>query len=211
MLSEQRMTRETRNWKWPNKWRHYYLRTCALRQGHTERYNDFFDLTLLHLLSDMIFHGPLARCAKLPVVHAPGMAGTFSPPLWVSDPDMHHGTCVAHVPPYMPGSLPSGFLWSPWWGKRSWHSRCMRKPQFSVSGKRPMEVLYHVIPRSDPVIGNYYNITIRWDRLLHERFQDKKFDFKPWNQAARLYIVGDIFEPRTNILTPGNGSLACCE
>ena len=116
MLSEQRMTRETRNWKWPNKWRHYYLRTCALRQGHTERYNDFFDLTLLHLLSDMIFHGPLARCVKLPVVHAPGMADTFSPPLWVSDPDMRHGTCVAHVPPYMPGSLPSGFLWSPWWG-----------------------------------------------------------------------------------------------
>ena len=35
-------------------------------------------------------HGPLTRYAKLWVVHAPG---TFFPPPWVSDPDMHHGTC----------------------------------------------------------------------------------------------------------------------
>ena len=50
------------------------------------------------------------------------LAGTFSPPPRVSDLDMHHG----------------GFLWSRWRGKRSWHSRCMRNPQFCVSGKRPM-------------------------------------------------------------------------
>ena len=30
----------------------------------------------------------------------------------VSDPDMHHGTCVMHVPWCMPRSLTSGFLWS---------------------------------------------------------------------------------------------------
>ena len=30
--------------------------------------------------------------------HAPGMPGTFSPPPQVRDPDMHHGTCVTHVP-----------------------------------------------------------------------------------------------------------------
>ena len=29
----------------------------------------------------------------------------------VSDPNMHHGTCVTHVPWFMPGSLTSGFLW----------------------------------------------------------------------------------------------------
>ena len=49
--------------------------------------------------------------------HAPGMPGTFSPPPRVSDPDMHHGTCVTHVPWCMPGSLTSSFLWSRWRGK----------------------------------------------------------------------------------------------
>ena len=91
----------------------------------------------LHLLLSMD-HGPLARCVKLRVAHAPGMPGTFSPTPRVSDPDMHHGTCVTHVPWCMPGSLTSGFLWSRWRGKRSRHSRRMRNPQFCISGKRPM-------------------------------------------------------------------------
>ena len=47
--------------------------------------------------------GPPDRCAKLSVVHAPGMPGTFSPLQRVSDPDMHHETCVTHVPWCMPG------------------------------------------------------------------------------------------------------------
>ena len=55
-----------------------------------------------------------------------------------SDPDMHHGTCVTHVPWCMPGSLTSNFLWGQWRGKHSRHSRRMRKPQFYVSDKRPM-------------------------------------------------------------------------
>ena len=82
--------------------------------------------------------GPLARYVILRVAHAPGMPGTFSSPPWVSDPDMHHGTCVTHVPWCMPRLLTSGFLWSRWWGKRSRHSRCMRNPQFYLSGKRPI-------------------------------------------------------------------------
>ena len=40
-----------------------------------------------------------------------GMPGTFSPSPQVSDLDMHHGTCVTHVPWCMPGSLTIGFLW----------------------------------------------------------------------------------------------------
>ena len=60
------------------------------------------------------------------------MPGTFSPPSRVSDPDMHHGTCVTHVPWCMPGSLISGFLWSRWRWKRS---RRMHNAQFYVSGK----------------------------------------------------------------------------
>ena len=54
---------------------------------------------------------------KIAGAHAPGMPGTFSQPPRVSDPDMHHGTCVTHVPWCMPGSLTSGFPWSRWRGK----------------------------------------------------------------------------------------------
>ena len=84
------------------------------------------------------FHGPLTRYVKLQVAHAPGMPGTFPRTSRVSDPDMHHCTCVMHVPCCMPGSLTSGVLWSRCRGKRSRHSRRMRNPQFYVSGKRPM-------------------------------------------------------------------------
>ena len=56
-------------------------------------------------------HGPLTRYVTLRVAHAPGMPGTFSltadskgKPL-VSDPGMHHGTCVTHVPWCMSVSL----------------------------------------------------------------------------------------------------------
>ena len=82
-------------------------------------------------------HGPLTRYVKLRVAHALGMPGTFSPPPRVSDPDMHHGTCVTHVPWCLLGSLTSGFLCSQR-GKRFRHSRRMRNPQLYVSGKRPI-------------------------------------------------------------------------
>ena len=81
-------------------------------------------------------HGPLTRYVNFPVAHAPGMAGTSYPPLRISDPDMHHGTCVTYVPWCLPGSLTSGFLWSWWRGKRSRHSRHMHNPQFYVSDNR---------------------------------------------------------------------------
>ena len=88
-----------------------------------------------------LFHWPLTRYVKLRVVDALWMPGTFSPPPLVSDPDMHHGTCVTHVPWCMPGLLTSGFLWSRWRGKHSPHSRRMRNPQLCVSGKRPMDTV----------------------------------------------------------------------
>ena len=87
-------------------------------------------------------HGPLTRYAKLQVAHVPGMRGTFSPPPQFGDADMHHGTCVTHVPW---GSLTSVFLRSRWRGKCSWHSRSMHNPQFYISGKRP--ILEHAIKR----------------------------------------------------------------
>ena len=49
-----------------------------------------------------LHYGPLARYVKLWVAHAPGMPGTFSPTPRVSNPDTHHGTCVTHVPWFMP-------------------------------------------------------------------------------------------------------------
>ena len=87
-------------------------------------------------------HGPLARYVKLRVAHAPGMPGAFSPPPRVSDPDMHHGTCVTHVPWCMPGSLTSGFLWIRRRGKRSKRSRHMCNPLVCVSGKRPIPATF---------------------------------------------------------------------
>ena len=84
-------------------------------------------------------HGPFARYVKLRVAHVLGMPVTLSPPLRVSDPSIHHGTCVTHVPWCMSGSLTSGSHWSRWWRKRSRHFRRMRNPQFYVPGKRSMK------------------------------------------------------------------------
>ena len=89
--------------------------------------------------------GALSKYAKLRVAHAPGMPGTFSLTPWVSDPDMHHGTCVAHVPWCMSGSLTNGFLWNRWREKRSQHSWRMRNPQFCVSGKRSMTTRIQIV------------------------------------------------------------------
>ena len=100
-------------------------------------------------------HVPLARYVQLLVSHAPGMPGTFSPPLRVSDPDMHHGMSVTHVPCFMPGSLTSGFLWSRRRGKRSRHSRCMRNPQFYVSGRGPWQWIYRIHESLSPRNKDY--------------------------------------------------------
>ena len=51
----------------------------------------------------------------------------------VSNPRMHYGACVTHVPWCMSGSLTRDGR-----KKRSRHSRCMHNPPFFVSGKRPM-------------------------------------------------------------------------
>ena len=93
------------------------------------------------------YHRPLTTYAKLRVTHTPGMPGTFSSPPRVSDPDMHHCTCVAHVPWYMPESLTSGFLWS------RCHSRRMRNPQFCASGKRPISNDDKAIRQALPVLA----------------------------------------------------------
>ena len=131
-------------------------------------------------ISHGICHWPLTRYAKLWVAHAPGMPGTFSPPSLVIDPDMHHGTCLTHVPWCMSGSLTCGFLWNRWRGKRSRHSRRMRNPKFCVSGKRPigmrisMALLYCCLMHKDMI----YQINICMVFMFQLQF---------WAHFARLY------------------------
>ena len=61
----------------------------------------------------LLSHWPFTRYVKLRAVHASGMPGTFPrgrlqrKPL-VSNPDMHHDTCVTHVPWCMSGSISRG-------------------------------------------------------------------------------------------------------
>ena len=90
----------------------------------------------IHQYITMTFMG-LLQIRKIADCACAGNAGNVFPPQRVSNADMHHGTCVTHVPWCMPGLLASGFFWSPWRGKRSRHS--WRNPQFYVSGKRPIE------------------------------------------------------------------------
>ena len=80
--------------------------------GHTFRTMDLLYI-IFTTLRRLYSSGSWASCqiSKIAGAHAPGMPGTFPPPPQVSDSDMHHGTCVTHVPWCMPGSLTRGFLW----------------------------------------------------------------------------------------------------
>ena len=71
------------------------------------------------------------RYVKLRIVHAPACRERFPCHRRLVIP-----TCITARALSMPGSLTSGFFWSRWRGKRSWHSRRMRNPQFYVAGKR---------------------------------------------------------------------------
>ena len=129
--------------------KHGFLLFCLFRLFHQllwNLYNTFANI-LQYFFKQWCenmwyYYRPLTRYVKLRVGHAPGILGTFSrhwrqrPPL-VIDPRMHHGSCVMQMPPWMHVGI--GNLW--WRGKRSWHSRPMRNPQFYVSGKRPIDSL----------------------------------------------------------------------
>ena len=90
-------------------------------------------------------NGPITRYVKLRVVHAPGMPGSFSPPPTskkaANKRSRHtsrhvcHARTVVHVAIAKPQ----------WRGKRSPHSRPMRKYKFYVSGKRPLERRNHEV------------------------------------------------------------------
>ena len=75
---------------------------CEITSQRNQRMKSVF--SAFPLLDNWLAYEPLARYIKLRVAHAPGMSGTFSPPQGVSDPDVHPGTRVTHVPWCMPGS-----------------------------------------------------------------------------------------------------------
>ena len=121
-----------RNQFWPKyqpygvirpQWTLLFLTACLTYRLHSNRESSHYTVPLLGATIGLStqrgdscwksFHViTWASCQirKIAGAHAPGMPGTFSPSPQVSDPDMHHGTCVTHVPWCMPGSLTSGFL-----------------------------------------------------------------------------------------------------
>ena len=133
-------------WISPTKDQQYiYMEFCysfcySFQQAQVDlRRHNSHVTSLWWFLWQMIWrHGPLTRYIKLRVVHAPGMPGKFFPrgrlqrkPL-VSDPGMHNGTCVTHVP---------------WCMSRSFTRNCDKTfpaflahahPHLYVSGKRPI-------------------------------------------------------------------------
>ena len=73
---------------------------------------------VLHMRQECREHFPRHRLQRKPLV---------------SNPGMHHGTCVTHMPWCMLGSLPRGG------GKKgSRHTWHIRNPQFYVLGMKPM-------------------------------------------------------------------------
>ena len=69
-------------------------------------------IKIIELYTSLFVSWASCQIREIAGAHAPGMPGMFSPSPQVSDPDMHHGTYVTHVPWCMPGSLTSGFLWN---------------------------------------------------------------------------------------------------
>ena len=100
------------------------------------------------------WHLPQERITKWASCQIPKNSGcacagntrTFPQPPRFSDPDMHHCTCLKHVPWCMSGSLTSDFLWRRWWWKRSRYSRWMRNPNIDVSGKKAMQWCFVAAP-----------------------------------------------------------------
>ena len=148
---------------------------------------------------------PWASCQirKIAGCACAGNAGKVSPPQRVSDPELHHSTCVVHVPWCMSGSLTSGFLWSQWRGKLSRHSRRMRNLQFCVSGDRPM----------DPLITNHIardDADRNIESTVHEELIDVQkcnYVIERWNSfKGRKWFDANLFF----IVTTCTFLISCC-
>ena len=126
-----------------------------------------------------------------------GNAGNVFPPQLVRDPDMHHGTCVTHVPWCLTGSLTSGFLWSRWREKRSRHSRRMRNPQFRLSGKRPIDRPVKTVIGGDAMSYNQYTFALfrlsTWFLCNYESMDEHMFQMQLQKiLCVSVYILGQL-------------------
>ena len=155
------------------------------------------------------YHGPLDIYVKLWVAHAPGMPGTFSPLLRVSNPDMHHGTCVTHVPWCMSGSLTCGFLWSRWRGKLSRHSRRMRNPQFCVSGKRTITRTKYDQDLGRLIPSLCQNQFTYWFLVTHSVYSKTNVPRDLIGHGAHVTIMWPIQQPYRNVKHQCSASMLC--
>ena len=114
---------------------------------------------------NLVGHGLLVRYVKLRVAHAPGMPGTISPQPRVSDPDMHQGTCVMHVPWYMSGSLTSLLLRSRWRENVPGISGACAIHNFTYLVRGPW-VNYTILESNVPHIKGRHNILPYWGPVL---------------------------------------------
>ena len=107
---------------WINHWANYTVE--SIMESH-----DWPLLITRHLWTHIflieLFRGSLARYVKLRVAHAPGMPGTLAATDFKGNRYLAIPACITARASHA------------WRGKRSRHSRCMRKPQFSVSSKGP--------------------------------------------------------------------------
>ena len=90
------------------------------------------------------------------------MLRTFFPPR-VSDPDMHHGTCVTHVP------LTGCFLWRRWLGKRDTGIRgAYASHNFTYLARGPC------VKNEKPAAPVYLFLAGNWTVFLVQRTPDSK-------------------------------------
>ena len=86
-----------------------WLKSCGNVFSYDEYCEDpvTWGNTFVHVTREQLCehaqHGPLAGYVKLRAAHVPGMPETIFPPPRVNDSDIHHGTCVTHVPWCMSG------------------------------------------------------------------------------------------------------------
>ena len=102
-------------------------------------------------------HRPLTTYVKLRVAHALGMPGTFSPPPTsnetASERSRHASRHVRHARAVMHVGISN----PQWRGKRSRHSRCMRNPQFYVSGTEDAHGVHY---------SEYYLSDLTWIQVV---------------------------------------------
>ena len=128
------------------KW-HWYFSVCQLKSPLKK--------VSLSAANSVVWEcGPIARYVKLRTAHVPRM---FSPPPRLSNPGMHHGTCVMHTSWCMPGSLTSGSFWSRWRAKRPGISGACTTRNFAYLARGPLtkaitiSVLWSMRPTYSPV------------------------------------------------------------